>query len=125
MITRKLKHYFMAHSIRVISDRPLAHVLQSKEATGRITQWTMEISQYDIEFIPRWAFKSQTLVDFIVEWTDLGLRGIDKLPDHWVMYFNRSYTLKGAETDVVFIPSPKMISSSTLFSLISQLPITL
>jgi hypothetical protein len=125
MITRKLKHYFIAHSIRVISDRPLAHVLQSKEATGQITQWTVKISQYDIEFIPRWAFKSQTLVDFIVKWTDLGLRGIDKLPDHWVMYFNGSYTLKGAEIDVVFIPSPKVISSSTLFSLISQLPITL
>jgi hypothetical protein len=26
---------------------------------------------------------------------DLGLRGIDELPDHWVMYFVGSYTLKG------------------------------
>jgi hypothetical protein len=34
MTTRKLKHYFLSHSIRVVSDRPLAHVLQSKEATG-------------------------------------------------------------------------------------------
>jgi hypothetical protein len=43
MATRKLKHYFLAHTVQVVSDRPLAHVLQSKEAMGRIAQWVMEI----------------------------------------------------------------------------------
>jgi hypothetical protein len=51
MMTRKLKHYFLAHSIWVVSDRPLAHVLQSKEATWRITQWVVEIGQYDNKFV--------------------------------------------------------------------------
>jgi hypothetical protein len=32
MTTRKLKHYFLTHTVRVVSDHPLAHVLQSKEA---------------------------------------------------------------------------------------------
>jgi ribonuclease HI len=64
----------------------------------------MEIGQYDIEFIPRWAIKSQALEDFIAEWTNSGLRGIDELPDYWVMYFNESYTLKGAGAGVVLIP---------------------
>jgi hypothetical protein len=96
MTTRKLKHYFLAHTVRVVSDRPLARVLQSKEATGRVAQWGIEIGQYDVEFAPRWAIKSQTLADFIAEWTDSGLRGIDELLDHWVMYFDGSYTLKGA-----------------------------
>jgi hypothetical protein len=65
-----------------MSNRPLARVLQSKEATGRITQWVMEIVQYDMEFITRWAIKSQALAYFIKEWTDYGLRGIDELLDH-------------------------------------------
>jgi hypothetical protein len=73
MVTRKLKHYFLAHTVRVVSDRPLARVLQSKEATGQIAQWVMEIGQYNIEFIPRRAIKSQALTDFIAEWTDSGL----------------------------------------------------
>jgi hypothetical protein len=123
-MTRKLKHYFLAHSVRVISDRPLAHILQSKEAIGRITQWAMEISQYDIKFVPQWAIKSQALSDFVVEWTNSGLQWIDELPDHWVMYFDGSYTLKGAVAGVVLIP-PKVISLSILFRLTSQLPITL
>jgi hypothetical protein len=58
MMTRKLKHYFLAHTVRVVSDRPLARVLQSKEATGRVAQWAVEIGQYDVEFVPRRAIKS-------------------------------------------------------------------
>jgi hypothetical protein len=103
-MTRKLKHYFMAHIVRVVSDRPLARVLQSREATGWIALWAVEIDQYDVEFVPRRAIKSQTLTYFIAEWTDSGLRGINELPDHWVMYFDGSYTLKGAEAGVVLIP---------------------
>jgi hypothetical protein len=67
MMTRKLKHYFLAHIVQVVSDRPLAWVLQIKEATGQITQWAMEIGQYNVEFIPRWMIKSQALTNFIAE----------------------------------------------------------
>jgi hypothetical protein len=104
MMTRKLKHYFLAHTVWVVSNRPLARVLQSKEATGRVAQWAIEIGQYDVEFIPWRAIKSQALTDFIAEWTDSGLRDIDELPDHWIMYFDGSYTLKGAGAGVVLIP---------------------
>jgi hypothetical protein len=52
LTTRKLKHYFLAHTVQVVSDQPMACVLQSKEATGWITQWTVEIGHYDVQFIP-------------------------------------------------------------------------
>jgi hypothetical protein len=82
MMTRKLKHYFLAHKVWVVSDRPLAHVLQSKEESGWIAQWVVEISQYDVKFVLRWAIKSQAFTYFIIEWTDSDFRGIDVLPDH-------------------------------------------
>jgi hypothetical protein len=103
MTTRKLKHYFLAHIVWIVSDRPLAWVLQSKEATWQITQWAVEIGQYDVEFVPWRLIKSQALTYFIAKWTDLDLRGIGDLPDHWVMYFDGSYTLKGAGAGVVLI----------------------
>jgi hypothetical protein len=109
MTTRKLKHYFLARFVRVVSNWLLTRILQSKEAIGRIAQWVVEINQYDIEFIPWRAIKSQALTDFIVEWTDSGLRGVDELPNHWVMYFDGSYTLKGVGAGVMLIP-PKVIS---------------
>jgi hypothetical protein len=64
----------------------------------------MEIGQYDVQFIPRRAIKCYALTYFIAEWTDSGLRGINKLPDHWVIFFNGSYTLKGARASIVLIP---------------------
>jgi hypothetical protein len=33
MTIRKLKHYFLTYTVRVVSNHPLAHVIQSKEAT--------------------------------------------------------------------------------------------
>jgi ribonuclease HI len=57
-----------------------------------------------VEFVPQRAIKSQALEDFIVKWTDSGLRGIDELPDRWIMYFDGSYTLKGLGTSVMLIP---------------------
>jgi hypothetical protein len=104
MMTRKLKYYFLAHIVQVVSDRLVARTLHSREATGWITQYAVEIGQNDVEFIPRRAIKSQALTDFIAEWTDSGLWGIDELPDHWVMYIVESYTLKGAGAGIVLIP---------------------
>jgi hypothetical protein len=121
MTTRKLKHYFLVHTVHVVSDRPLAWVLQSKEATGRITHWAMEIGQYDVKFIPRRAIKYQALADFIAEWTDSGLLGIDELPDQWVMYFDGSYSLKGAGAGIMLIP-PK--SDALKYVIQLELPTT-
>jgi hypothetical protein len=73
MMIRKLNHYFLAHTIQDISDRPLACVLKSKETTRWITQWAVKIGQYDVKFVPRWAIKSQALTYFIVEWINSGL----------------------------------------------------
>jgi hypothetical protein len=114
MTTRKLKHYFLAHTVRVISDQPLMSVLQSKEVTGWIAQWAVEIGQYGVKFIPRQTIKSQELMDFIAEWTSSSLRGINELPDHWVRYFDRSYTLKGVGASVVLIPPEDDILKYTI-----------
>jgi hypothetical protein len=65
MATRKLKHYFLVHTVWFVFDRLLARILQSREAAGRIAQLAVEIGQSDIEFIPRWVIKSQALADFI------------------------------------------------------------
>jgi hypothetical protein len=64
----------------------------------------VEIGQYDVEFVPWRVIKSQALTDFIAEWTDSGLQDIGDLPDHWVIYFDGSYTLKGVGAGVVLIP---------------------
>ena len=71
MASRKLKHYFQGHPITVVSSAPLGDIIQNREATGRIAKWAIELGPHGLRYIPRTAIKSQALVDFINDWTEI------------------------------------------------------
>ena len=99
---RKLLHYFHAHPITVMTDTALGDVLRNKDASGRIVKWALELSEYNIEFKSRSAIKSQSLADFIVEWTEITLPPADTSAEHWTMYFDGSLNIDGAGAGVYF-----------------------
>ena len=43
--------------------------MNKPEAVGRMVQWAIELSQFDVEYRPRTAIKAQALADFIAEFT--------------------------------------------------------
>ena len=49
---RKLRPYFHSHIIQVLTNYPLRQVLQKPYASGRLLKWAIELSQFDIEFLP-------------------------------------------------------------------------
>ena len=53
----------------VMTDQPIRKPMNKPEAAGRMVQWAIELSQFNIEYHPRTAIKAQALVDFIVEFT--------------------------------------------------------
>ena len=67
--SRKLRHYFQAHVINVMTDHPLKKAMNKLEAAGRLIKWAVELSEFDIRYQPRHAIKAQALADFIVEFT--------------------------------------------------------
>ena len=64
---RKLKQYFQSHYITVLTDQPLKEVLQMMTTSGRMVKWSIELSEYGLEFRPRKSIKAQALADFVVE----------------------------------------------------------
>ncbi|XP_077232153.1 uncharacterized protein LOC143866884 [Tasmannia lanceolata] len=66
---RKLRPYFQAHPIVLLTDQPLRKILQKPETSGRMVSWAVELGEFDIQVRPRPAIKSQALTDFIVEST--------------------------------------------------------
>jgi hypothetical protein len=64
----KLRHYFQAHRVVVVTSFPLRAILHSSNATGNIAKWAMELAEFQLDFQPCHAVKSQVLADFIVEW---------------------------------------------------------
>jgi len=69
MASRKLKHYFQAHRIKVLSAQPLEAFFCNREAIRRIGKWAMELNEFVVDFKHRSAIKSQVLADFIADWT--------------------------------------------------------
>ena len=67
--SRKLRHYFQAHVINVMTDHPLKKAMNKLEAAGRLIQWAVELSEFDIKYQPRHAIKAQALADFIAKFT--------------------------------------------------------
>ena len=41
--SRKLRHYFQGHPIKVVSGYPLERVLRSPNAAGRVAEWNIEL----------------------------------------------------------------------------------
>ncbi|GFS36997.1 hypothetical protein Acr_00g0049130 [Actinidia rufa] len=41
--TTKLRHYFQAHSIIVLTDQPLKQILQRPDTSGRLLKWSIEL----------------------------------------------------------------------------------
>ena len=47
---RKLRPYFQCHPITVFTTYPLKSILYKPELSGRLTKWTVQLSEYDITF---------------------------------------------------------------------------
>jgi hypothetical protein len=104
ILTRqKLRHYFESHPVTVVSSFPLGEIIQSREASGRIAKWAVEIMGETISFAPRKAIKSQALADFVAEWVDTQLPTALIQPELWTMFFDGSLMKTGAGAGLLFI----------------------
>ena len=73
MVTQKLLHYFTDHDVTVVTSYPLEDIIRNRDAVGRISKWALKLMGHDMRYIPRTAIKSQALMDFVAEWTEVQL----------------------------------------------------
>ena len=64
---KKLKPYFQEHPITMVCTAPLAEIIGSQDASGRVAKWAIELAPYTIYYQPRTAIKSQALADFLID----------------------------------------------------------
>lgn len=110
MASRKLCHYFQAHEITVVTRFPLQRVLRKLDATGRIVEWALELSSFDLKFESTSTIQSRALAEFIAEWTPAPDEEIPEstLPGkesnlEWIMYFDGAFSLQGAGAGVLLV----------------------
>jgi hypothetical protein len=58
MSFRKLRHYFEAHTIKVLTNQSLNDVFSNRDSSGRVSKWGMELSECVVDFEKRSVIKS-------------------------------------------------------------------
>ena len=55
--TRKLPHYFQAHTAVILTQLSLKTILRSANYKGRIAKWGTFLGAFDIKYMPRTSIK--------------------------------------------------------------------
>ncbi|GJX68463.1 reverse transcriptase domain-containing protein [Tanacetum coccineum] len=66
-LSQRLRRYFEAHPIRVITDQPIKQILNKPEVSGKLAKYVVKLRAYNITCVPQNAIKGQVLADFINE----------------------------------------------------------
>ncbi|GJY42015.1 reverse transcriptase domain-containing protein [Tanacetum coccineum] len=85
-MTRRLRRYFEAHPVKVITDQPIKNILSRAETSGKLAKYAVEIGTYKISFIPRNAIKGQ------IDDTEV-----------WTLFTDGAASLKGSGAGLVLI----------------------
>ncbi|GAA0141285.1 hypothetical protein LIER_02462 [Lithospermum erythrorhizon] len=56
---RKLKAYFEAHPIKVMTNQPIKRIMSNPSMTGRLTTWAVELSEFEVSYAPRTSVKAR------------------------------------------------------------------
>src|SRR4051812_27365435 len=95
MAAKRLKPYFQAHLVTVVSSAPLADIIGSRDASGRVAKWAIEIANHGIQYEPRTAIKSQALANFLVDWAETQYAPPALGTECWRMHFDGSKMKSG------------------------------
>ena len=68
--TRKLPHYFQAHTVVVLTQLPLKSILRSADYIGRNAKCGTILGAFVIKYMSRTSIKGQVLVDLVAEFAE-------------------------------------------------------
>ena len=89
----KLKPYFQAHNVVVLTDKPLRRAMSSLEAAGRMAFWTIELSEFDVQYHQRTVVKGQVVANFITKFTCMESQGT-KEQSQWSVHIDGSSNMQ-------------------------------
>lgn len=90
---------------------PLMNVLHKPKLSCLFDKWTVEVSEFDIEYKPRTAIKSKVLADFVVDFnpgmmhlaTKEAALVLETIFGVWTLFTNGASNVKGSKLGIVLI----------------------
>ena len=127
--TRKLPHYFQAHTVVVLIQLPLKTILRSADYTGRVAKWGIILGAFDIKYMPRTSIKGHVLTDLVAEFIEPQIEELEsaenmdeklvgtisqyRLPA-WEVYVDGASNQKGSRIGLVLMSPEKVIIEKSL-----------
>ena len=127
--TRKLPHYFQAHTMVILTQLPLKSVLRSADYTGRVAKWGTILGAFDIKYMPRTSIKGQVLADLVAKFAEcpeevemgsktlgerlVGVASVQGLPP-WELYVDGAVNQRGSGVGLVLVSPEKITIEKSL-----------
>jgi len=92
---RRLRQYFLAHTVIVRTDQPIRQILGLPDVAGRMMKWSLELSEFDIHYESRKALMAQVFADFLAEMTF----PMEDNTEEWTVFVDGSCNSKGSELE--------------------------
>ena len=132
----KLKPYFQAHIVVVLTDKPLWRAMSNPKAIRRMALWAIELSEFNVQYCSRIAVKGQVVIDFIMEFTNMEGQRVKEHPQ-WSIYTDGSsnrqvgganivlHSLEGDEIEcMVCLDFPTTNNETEYEALVARLELT-
>ena len=127
--TRKLPHYFQAHTVVVLTQLPLKTILRNADYTGRVAKRGTILGAFDIKYMSHTSIKGQVLADLVAEFTEPPIEDLElardmdeklvgtisqyRLPT-WEVYVDGASNQKGSGVGLLLISPEKVIIEKSL-----------
>ncbi|GJU54404.1 reverse transcriptase domain-containing protein [Tanacetum coccineum] len=106
---KRLRRYFQAHLIVVITDQPIKQIISRPDVAGRLQKWSVMLGEHNITYRPRTSVKGQILADFLVEKPDenqLDTSVVEILSEPWTLFTDGSSCVDGSGAGLI-LTSPE------------------
>ncbi|GJV57465.1 reverse transcriptase domain-containing protein [Tanacetum coccineum] len=106
---KRLRRYFQAHPIAVITDQPIKQIMSRPDVAGRLQKWSVMLGEHNITYRPRTSVKGQILADFLVEKPDENPPNTPVVatpPEPWTLFTDGSSCVDGSGAGLI-LTSPE------------------
>ncbi|GJW45872.1 reverse transcriptase domain-containing protein [Tanacetum coccineum] len=106
---KRLRRYFQAHPIAVITDQPIKQIMSRPDVAGRLQKWSVMLGEHNITYRPRTSVKGQILADFLVEKPDESPSDtpmVEVPQEPWTLFTDGSSCIDGSGAGLI-LTSPE------------------